>query len=301
MNPIRPSDSSHREPKTTIWVISDLQTSKPDEVDRCLGAAIDDVTASATEFDQIWYLGDAIAGTDLEMNERVADRQVALLDGLAAPLRYVMGNHDLDLAKETGEVISPFYDAVGGHPNWRTTVDPEAFYFTEELGGWTVLFLSDHVDRTGRWSVTHGKIHGDADRYPHTVDDYRQAIERVSDSDRPVILAGHNAFPGGNRPAEIQRRMFPLPETVQLHLYGHAHIGDEEYVAPNTYRTISYVDHHRIPQIDVASLEDRRGDTIRSAILELFPDGEYSVYLRDHRRNAWLESYHSHATAPNSP
>lgn len=287
-------NSSQRDVAAQIWVISDLQTPSSEEAEHCLGTAIEDIAKLEGELDYIWYLGDAITGTNLAMNRQVTETQVGLLEQLGTPLRFVMGNHDLDSTKDTGEFVSPFYDVVRSHENWRTTANPDEFYFFEEIGNWTALFLSDHVDADGQWSVTHGKIHGDSDRYPYTAADYREVSEQLKSQDRPVIAAGHNAFPGGNRPAEIQRQFFPLPENIRLHLYGHAHIGDEEWVGEHAYRTISYIDHHRIPQVDVASLEERRGDTVRSAILNLYTGGECGVFVRDHRQEVWLESYHVH-------
>lgn len=283
--------------RARIWVISDLQSVDPAEARRCLETAVEDVASLPVEFDRVWYLGDGVSGLDLELNRRVAQLQVELLERLDTPVRYVMGNHDIDHAKETGEVSLPLYEAVRAHPTWLTTAAPEEFAFTEELGGWTALFLSDHVAPDGRWSVTHGRIWGDAERYPHTEADYRAVVERVAGTGNPVVVAGHNAFPGGNRPAEIQRWFLPLPDTVRLHLYGHAHIGDEEQVAEHAYRTISGIDHHQIPQVDVASLEDRRGDTIRSAVLELHAGGAFGVALRDHDGRRWLESYRRHASS----
>lgn len=284
--------------QTRAWVISDLQSVDPDEARRCLETAVEDVMALELDLDYVWYLGDGISGHDLELIRRVTDLQVELLERLAIPVRYVMGNHDIDYAKETGEVSLPLYEAVRSHPGWRTTTAPDDFAFIEDLGEWTVLFLSDHVGPAAEWSVTHGRHWGEADLYPYTEADYRAVIERVSEAGKPTVVAGHNAFPGGNRPAEIQRWFFPLPACVALHLYGHAHIGDEAQANEHAYRTIAGVDHHPIPQIDVASLEDRRGDTIRSAVLELGPNGSYAVSLRDHARGTWLESYRDHGRPP---
>lgn len=281
--------------ETQVWVVSDLQTADPDEARRCLGTAVEDATGAAGGFDCVWYLGDAIRGADRERNEQVAAVQVELLEGLDAPVRYVMGNHDLDEAVETGRIASPFYEAVRAHPDWRTTDGWDEFFFIEELDAWTVLFLSDHVDPDGRWQVTHGEVRGDEALYPHSAADYRRAIERATRPGKPVVIAGHNAFPGGNRPASIQRRFFPLPDAVRLHLYGHAHLGDEEWAGEHAYRTVSYVDDHAVPQVDVASLEDRRGDRVRSAVLRLYEGGELGVFVRDHDRALWEESYRSHA------
>jgi calcineurin-like phosphoesterase family protein len=291
-------DGRDRDVRTRVWLISDLQVDDPSEARRCLGTAIEDVVSLEQSPDQIWYLGDGVMGFDLDRVEQLTDVQIDLLERLDCPLRYVMGNHDIDYAKKTGEVALPLHEAVRSHSTWRTTERPEDFYFVEELDGLQVLFLADHVDREGRWSVTHGRIHGDADRYPHSEADYRAVVERLADRDKPVIVAGHNAFPGGNRPAELQRRLFPLPEHVRLHVYGHAHIGDEKHVGENAYRTISYVDDHRIPQVDVASLEDLRGDTIRSAFLEVYTNGDCGVYFRDHSGRNWLEAYVDCAASP---
>ena len=158
-----------------------------------------------------------------------------------------------------------------------------------------MLFLSDHVDLNGAWELTHGTVQGDEDAYPHTEEDYREAVREAVQPGRPLIIAGHNAFAGGNRPARIQDWLTPLPPETVVHLYGHAHIGDERNVPPgsghNAYRTISYVDDHQVPQIDISSLEDLRGDVVRSAVLETYIDGGCSVHIRDHSNRSWLESY----------
>lgn len=280
-----------------VWVISDLQTVDPKGVSDYLTTAIDDITAATDGLGQIWYLGDATYGTDLERVERIATRQFDILADLDPSLRYVMGNHDLDYVEETGEFKSPFYELVQSHPDWRTTDSRTDFYFFDEIGDWTVLFLSDHVASDGRWIASHGGVHQESERYPYTQEDYRMVVDQLEATDGPAIIAGHYAFSGGNRPAEIQDWFFPLPENVRLHLYGHAHIGDEEWVGKDAFRTFSYIDDHRIPQVDVASLEDYRGDTVRSALLTLYTSGVVNVSIRDHRRNIWLESYFQHPTA----
>jgi hypothetical protein len=149
------------------------------------------------------------------------------------------------------------------------------------------------------WSVTHGRIHGDETAYPYDESDYQTAIESASETEKPLIIAGHNAFRGGNRAAELQDWLLPLPLDTVMHLYGHAHIGDERRLPTgsghNAYRTVSYVDHHQVPQVDVASLEDRRGDVIRSAVLETYVGGGCAIHVRDHSDGRWLESYHSYS------
>lgn len=132
-----------------VWLISDLQVAEPDEARRCLGSAVEDVTSLGMSLDKTWYLGDGVMETDLERNERVTDVQVKLLERLDCPLRYVMGNHDIDYAKKTGDVSLPLYETVRSRPSWYTTERPEDFYFVEEFNEHVVLFLSDHVDPEG--------------------------------------------------------------------------------------------------------------------------------------------------------
>lgn len=286
------------EPETVAaraWVISDLQTSNPEESRKVLNTAIGDIQEIVPSLDQLWYLGDAVAGPNPEPNREVARVQIELLDDLGLPARYVMGNHDIDPPRVSDVFEMPFYERVQANPNWQTTESPEDFYFIGELGNHTVLFLSDHVDCDMSWSVTHGRVRGNESAYPYTEADYRDAIESANARDNPLIIAGHNAFSGGNRPADLQDWFLPLPLSTVVHLYGHAHIGDERRLPAdsgrNAYQTISYVDHHQVPQIDIASLENRRGDVIRSALLETYADGGCAIHLRDHSNRRWLESY----------
>ena len=292
------SPAADRTVSARAWVMSDLQTSNAAEARRCLTRAIDDIETLELSFDQLWYLGDAISGIDQERNRAVAETQIEMLADVGVPCRYVMGNHDLDPPRKADDPEMPFYDRVSDHPDWRTTAEPADFYFVDELGDHTTFFLSDHVSPDLDWSVTHGRIHGDEDAYPYEPADYRAAIEEATATEQPLITAGHNAFDGGNRPASVQRWLVPLPERTVLHCYGHAHIGDVKHVPAadgrNAYRTLSYVDHHQIPQIDIASLEDRRGDVIRSAVLETFAGGGVAVHVRDHSNNEWRESYQNY-------
>lgn len=292
---LRLPSTADRDVQARVWVMSDLQTADSAEARRCLTAATDDFEGLAGTFDQLWYLGDAVSGTDTDRNRAVAETQIDLLDELGIPGRYVMGNHDLDPPKRAGVTEMPFYDLVSRNPNWRTTASPEEFYFVDRVGDHAVLFLSDHAARDAEWTVTHGQIHGSEAAYPYDGAAYRGAIEDATAEGRPLVVAGHNAFDGGNRPAPLQRRLLPLPPETVVHLYGHAHIGDEKYLSAgrNAYRTISYVDSHRVPQVDIASLEDRRGDAIRSAVLETYGDGGCGVHVRDHSNRVWLESYHT--------
>ncbi len=277
-----------------VWVMSDLQTANAREAERCLGTAIDDFGDSLDEMDQVWYLGDAVSGTDIERNRAVAERTIELLEPFSIPGRYVMGNHDIDPPRKADVRDMPFYDLASEHPDWRTTESAAEFSFTDTVGGHRVLFLSDHVAPDLSWSVTHGRIRGNEAAYPYEPADYRSALQAANAEGKPLIIAGHNAFPGGNRGADLQRWFQPLPAGTRLHLYGHAHIGDERRMpsesGSDAYRTISFIDHSQVPQVDVASLEDRRGDVVRSGLLELYDDGGCAIHLRDHTNERWLQT-----------
>lgn len=284
-------DADRSDVSSRVWAISDLQTPGVAEARRCLSTAIDDAAELDLDLDYVWYLGDAIMGFEMEINREIAEVQAELLEEFGVPVRFVMGNHDLDHAKRTREIESPFYETVRTVDGWRTTAAPEEFAFTERLGPWGVLFLSDHIAPDGRWCVTHGRIYGEETAYPYDAEEYRDELTALADESEYLIIAGHNAFPGGNRASELQRRFFPLPTAVRAHLYGHAHLGDEKHVGANAHRTLSYIQDHPTPQLDVASLEDVRGDTIRSLVLDLYADGSFRAWFRDHSQRVWLEAY----------
>ena len=67
-------------------------------------------------------------------------------------------------------------------------------------------------------------------------------------------------------------------------------IGDAQWSGKDCHRKIACVDHHAVPQVDVASLEDRRGSAIRSAVLELDPDGGSAVLFRNHGARRWSDA-----------
>src|SRR5207237_103896 len=48
-----------------VWVVSDLQQSKPAEARRCLTAAVEDFLALDVPVEQVWYLGDGVEGSEL--------------------------------------------------------------------------------------------------------------------------------------------------------------------------------------------------------------------------------------------
>ena len=276
-----------------VWVLSDLQQSIPSEATRCLSTAVEDFRALDLPPEQIWYLGDAVEGTNLPHLEEMAAMQVRVLSSFNVPLRYVLGNHDFDFLRQDKGAsgrTAIFREAVLKVPTWRTTDSIESFYFLDKIGDYTVLFLSDHAHPQNRWASTHGLVHVDPRLYPHTARDYQALRDQLAAVKGPVITCSHYAFAGGNRPSPLHDLMLPLPPNIRLHLYGHAHIGDAAWAGKDLYRKIAAVDDHPIVQCDIASLEDGRGSAIRSAVLEIYHDGTLGLYFRNHTTQRWEES-----------
>jgi calcineurin-like phosphoesterase family protein len=280
-----------------VWVMSDLQQALPAKARRCLSIAVDDFRRLAMPCERIWYLGDAVEGTNADHLAEMCRMQLEVLGSLNVPLRYVTGNHDFDHAmfgteSDRGRPRPFFWEAVKSVPTWKTTDSLDSLGFFDELGEYLVVFLSDHADPAGRWVTTHGKLQRGPEHYPYAREDYQAITDAIARSGKRTITAAHYAFPGGNRPSDLLAQMLPLPPNVKLHLYGHAHIGDAAWAKEHLYRKVSCVDHHKAPQVDVASLEDDRGSEVRSVILEIYDDHTLAVYFRDHGRGAWADAYH---------
>ncbi|MBA3685509.1 MAG: metallophosphoesterase [Planctomycetes bacterium] len=271
------------------WIISDLQQSIPAEAERCLTAAVEDTRALGLRLDRIWYLGDAVEGSDPERTAIMARMQIAVLDSLTTPVLFISGNHDFDLVAAGKGSEPALRSAARDLPNWRTTTALDQPYLWDELGGCAIVALSDHCDPGGRWLSTHGRLHGDEAAYPHagTLPKLRAEIAACG---KPVITLAHYALPGGNRPAPLFDGLMPLPSNVRLHVHGHAHIGDSVWAGKDCHRKIACVDGHPVPQVDIASLEDKRGNSIRSAFLELYADGGCAVLFRDHTARRWSDA-----------
>lgn len=297
----RLQDSARGEVRHRIWIMSDLQQEQPDNARYCLTTATEDFRALELACDQIWYLGDAVEGTDHDRLRAMVDMQVELLEPLKIPLRFVCGNHDFDpyLCNRDGLPLSTdsclhvsAYDRFSQVPGWRTAGQISDFYFTDSLGEFSLFFFSDHAHPQGEWISTHGGFTGNAEAYPHTPDDYLAVRDLIEKAPGPVITAGHLSYPGGLRPSTLMGQLLPLPENVRVHFYGHSHIGDSACGGPAGYRKISTVDNQNIPQIDVAALENIRGDAIRSAVLEIYADGSLGILFREHCRQRWCEAYY---------
>lgn len=279
--------ATYRKPDYRVWVIGDLQY--PDLAERCLTKAISDIESLDLSVDEVWYLGDS--ATSRFDGDPWQSPEVQLLEDFDVPVRFVMGNHDVERICVDGQPAVPMHTVVQAKADWRTTDSVADIGFIDHLGEIPVVFLSDHVAEDGSWCAHHGEHrHGSPSTYPYTKQDYQAFFAKPTAREVPIIVAGHNAFAGGNRPAALQDWFLPLPACVSVHLHGHAHIGDTDRLA-HPYRTISYVQDQSIPQIDIASLEDRRDPLIRSAILEVATGTSLAIHLRDHTNREWLEHY----------
>ncbi|MEJ6951455.1 metallophosphoesterase [Natronospora cellulosivora (SeqCode)] len=279
----------------SAWIFSDLQQSIPEKARESLTKAVEDYKSLEMNCDKIWYLGDATEGNRLDFLKEMCEMHLELLIPLNIPLRYVMGNHDFDYSRnkqKSGErVIVPFYNTIKSVADWRTIDSLSNFYFIEEFGDFQIVFLSDHCSEKGEWYTTHGKIHGDKDKYPYSKEDFRILSEKIKKTEKATISVSHYAFAGGTRPSENLNQMLPLPENHLLHFYGHAHIGDAVWGKENLYRKVSWVDNQDIRQFNVSSLENRRGSSIRSVFLEIYKDNSLGIFFRDHQQMKWSECY----------
>ena len=289
------------------WVISDLQQGMPEMIEECLRIAVDDILDLELMPDAIWYLGDATEGRNPAVVERSVAIQMELLGRVQAPVSFIMGNHDLDCARPqaSGETpILPMWQAVHGQPGWRTTATCEDFFFIEEHGPWLCVFISDHIARDNRWFVNQNRItEREGGSYPHRPEVWQALRERIAAWPGPALIAGHYAYPGGSRggPADgVHTRLLPLPDPVRMVLHGHSHIGDFAYGHEQCYRRLGMVDYQQIIQANVSSLDRTRGSQVRSAILDLYDDGQLALFLRDHEDRRMVDVLLHDATAPQS-
>lgn len=281
--------------KHRVWVFSDLQQAVPENARYCLTTAVEDFVELEMPCERIWYLGDAVEGIDIKLLEEMSVMQMEVLGKLGIPVRYVLGNHDFDYWRNarpcSGRVELPFLDTAAKCPGWQSIESVDSWYFLEDMGDYAAVFFSDHADAAGRWFTSHGQVHGATDRYPYGQEEVSVLSRRIADMQKPVITLSHYAFAGGNRPSDLLNRLLPLPASVRLHFYGHAHIGDSVWTGKDCYRKIACVDHQNIPQINVSSLENRRGNAIRSVIMEMYCDNSFGIYFRNHTARQWEEFY----------
>lgn len=289
-----------------IWAFSDLQQSDPAIAEECLAIALEDMQQIGMDFSHIWYLGDAMeGGRDPEGTRQMTEMQVERLGDLKIPLRFVMGNHDLDATRHLpvgSKPVLPAYEKFRAVPGWRTTESPLDFAFTESYGDTLVVFLSDHLSLENRWFATQQEIRGEfPEEYSHEIEEYQSLRNEMAEWKGTVILAGHYAFPGGARGTPeggLLERFLPLPDTVKLILHGHSHIGDWVWGKAKTHQRISWVDWHAVPQANISSLDRRRGSQARSAVLHLHANGTLALFFRDHEDGQWSDVFFTDSTAP---
>lgn len=279
--------------KHVVWIMSDLQQSDPAAAERCLNICMADYERLGFPARTAWYLGDAVESDDLSCLEEMAAMQAEAFERLGITLCYATGNHDYDYSNghPDKKPVLPFYETVQKRKDWYTTQNCDDFSFEYKLGDFTVHFFCDHVAKDNAWCVTHGRVKRGAEAYPYSAADAEKLRDRMASAKGPVITAGHYSFPGGNRRSELMRGLFPLPTNVRIHFYGHAHIGDFKWAREDAYRRISWVDWHDIPQINVSSFENVRGDASRSVLLHIHEDGVMGIFFRNHDSGAFTESY----------
>jgi len=294
-------------PLARIWLISDLQQRIPDMAEGCLNIALEDVQALDVSPTAIWYLGDAVEGMNKKRVDQMIRMQIKKLSDLNIPLRFVMGNHDMDLTvrQEAGkEPLLPVWEAFRQVPNWKTTPSPSDFYFTDTYGDVLVVFISDHADLDNRWIATQQTIDGaDPDAYDVPDKAFRELRAHIASWKGPVVIASHYPLPGGARAKPcggLLTRLLPLPDTVKLVFHGHAHIGDWRIAKENACQKITWIDWHTIPQINISSLDRSRGSQTRSAFLDMYEDGTFGVFFRDHEDRRWSEVFFVDASYPRS-
>ena len=280
-------EATHR-----LWILSDLQQREPARASRHMHCAMEDFLSLGMPVDAVCYLGDATEGTDISLIEEMAAMQQREFSRVDAPVYYALGNHDFDYFRHNSEDVRemrvPFLDYMRAYPQWHLPEDISRMYYMVDMGDFALCFLTDHADPQGRWVTTHGVVHGnDKDAYPYTPEDYRNLMAEVAALGKPVITLSHYAFPGGNRESGLFANFLPLPDNVRIHFYGHAHIGDAVWAGQDCFRKISCVNNNPVMQIDVASLENGRGNAVRSVILEWYPTREIGIFFRNHSLQCW--------------
>ncbi len=275
-----------------IWIHSDLQLATPERARACLDNAVDDLLSLKLPLDAAWCLGDATVGAELDDLEIVVRETKRILDRLAVPVCYLMGNHELDTRRQ-GILRYPLFEAAQQWPDWHTADTLSDFYFERLFFGCRVFFFGDHAAADGSWWVSHGSLQSDAaERYPHSAQRYRELCDRMACSTGPVLLAAHCALPGGQRPAPLLERLLPLPATVRAHFYGHAHIGDLVFNKENPWQRDNPVEGQPVPrQYNISALESRRSPGSHSALLEFSGGQPRRLRIRCHLERRWLDTF----------
>ncbi len=288
-------DCSREKAKHTVWLLSDLQQEEPALTQQCLEISIRDYEAMKAPAQMIWYLGDAVERDDTDNLIKMAKLQGDAFSQYKIPLYYALGNHDMDYCNRhlREKPRLPFWEMVKSHESdgWKTSASCEDIYFTAVIGDFIVYFFCDHVAADNSWCTTHGRVRRGQEFYPYTqqtADDIRKQLEQ---SAMQVITASHYAYPGGNRGSEMLGRLFPLPQNVKMHFYGHAHFGDFEWAGKDAYRRIAGTDWHDLRQFNVSSFENIRGVFCSSVLLHIYEDNSFGIFVRNHDEGIFTECF----------
>ena len=276
-----------------VWILSDLQQSIPENTRRCLNSGIEDFRLLGCPAEQIWYLGDAVEGSDPERLKAMCALQEKAFGDLNLPLCYATGNHDYDYSRNHRDQAPwmPFYEMVRDHPGWHTAAHCDDYFFRWQVGPYPVYFLCDHIAPDNSWCVTHSAVRFGQESYPYTLQDAQALRSRMALETQPLITCAHYGFSGCNRDHALMDTLLPLPPTARIHFYGHSHIGDFVWGKRDVYRRICWVDWHDVPQIDVSSFENIRGEHCRSVFFHIYADGNMGVFFRNHDTHRFTEAY----------
>ena len=281
-----------------FWVFSDLQQSDPENARRCMHASVEDFLSLGLPVDAACYLGDATESAVLPHLREMADMQVEALARVDAPVWYVMGNHEFDRQRwstppPSGRVEIPMRERILSEPQWHTTASVRDWLLVADFGDVALALFSDHAAPDGSWISVHGgACDASGARIPHPDPEApARARAAIAALGKPVFTMSHYAFPGGNRASELMGLLRPLPGNVVAHFYGHCHVGDFKWGGQDCLRQISGVDGSALTQFDVASLENRRGNAVRSAILEWYGGSSYGVFFRNHTERRWEKMF----------
>lgn len=292
----------HQEPLRRFWLFSDLQQHDPTNARICMHTGVEDFLSLDLPVDAVCYLGDSTEWIEIPHLEEMAEMQVKALARIDAPIYYVMGNHELDYQRRgprsrPAPIKIPMRERILRENQWHTTASPRDWTMTADFDGLTLFFFSDHGDPDGYWCDTHGYVQDYIDREggepPHQEGDEEEQRIRatLASIETPFFTLSHYAYAGGNRESPQQSRFLPLPGNAIAHFYGHCHIGDEKWGGDQCLRQIAGIAGSSLTQFDIASLENRRGNAIRSAIVEWYGGRSYGVFFRDHTAKRWDKVY----------
>lgn len=275
--------------QTRHWIFSDLQFAQTKNNETALVAAVDDMCETGLPLDSVWLLGDIAYGVDAKKLERAAQIIPRQLERLGCPVYYVMGNHEMDFLRVTGQVSFPLHAQALVNPQWHVA-EIDSFYFTEIFGNTLVVFMGDHAAKDGSWFVSHGGV-PKINSYPYSLEDYETLRRKISAYEGPVVVASHYALSGNQRPSPLLHYLLPLPKNVRAHLHGHAHIGDLVWNKENPWLRKNHIEGSNYHQFNISALEPERSPGSHSAILTLGTDGPIRLRIRCSKKKQWIEEF----------